>query len=99
MTVLIQRDEDKTITYIGTGAQEEILFDKSDGYPRMGTVRVTGGSSDVFALKTKTGDTYRTEIDSVDGIIPPLPIFSKGKGLTVDITDNVSGAIKIEVLL
>lgn len=99
MTKFLKVDENYTVVYTGTGQQEEIIFDISKGYPFGGTVIITGGSSDVFSVKTKTGNSYQTEIDSVDGKIPHLPIFSKGQGLLVDISSNISQAIKLEIIL
>ena len=100
MTILLKRDEGITKVYTGTGEQEEIIFDIKDGYPMKGTLSCIGGSvDDEFVVKEKTNDTWDDVLFSCEGKIPPVPNTGKSKGIKVNIINNVSGNIKLQILL
>lgn len=95
--MIITRDQLKKITYTGTGLQEELLFDISEGFPINGTIRVTGGASDVFTLQEKLID-WVDNISSSSGKIPSMPITGKSAGFKLNITTNTSGSIILEII-
>ena len=99
MVKILTKDEKYSVIYTTTGTKEEVLFDIKEGYILGGTIRVTGGSSDIFHLQTKTVSDFKTEISSNNGTIPPLEISSKGSGIRLIIDTNISENIELEVLL
>ena len=99
MTKLLKKDESYSVAYTGTGEQEEILFDISQGYQTKGSLRIIGGVDDQFTLKAKIGDTYQDIVSSSEGKIEDLTIFGKSKGIKLDIANNVSGDIGLEIIL
>lgn len=99
MTIILKKDEFKKIIYTGTGDQEEIIFDIFGGYPIGGTINIEGGATDVFTLKTKIAEDWNDSISSSSGKIQDLAIVSKGKGFLLNITTNISGSIKLEILV
>jgi len=98
MTRYISKDGIDKIVYTGTGVQEDILFKKDSGYSLDGSIRVTGGVSDVFTLQEKLVD-WQDEIVSSGGKIPSLPITGKSAGVRLNIGTNISGNIILEIIL
>jgi hypothetical protein len=96
--VTLSKGQPYKATYTGTGVQEEILFKKGSGYPLHGSVRVTGGPDDVFVLEEKLVD-WEDGISSSGGKIPAVEISGKSAGVRVDISVNISGSIKAELIL
>jgi hypothetical protein len=87
----------KTFTYSGTGTQTEITAYDDYGIKPGGTVAAEGGASDVFTIEEKIGGEWYTSLTSSSGAIAPTRMLGSNDAMRLNITTNVSGAIKLSI--